>query len=144
MCWPRPPSGSCRLETRRRVALLTYGSPLERLYGRWFPAYFGPAALRELQRRDGLPGAISGGVTDPIGGPVRVSAEAGHPDVDRAALKDPLVYGRSREHPLPEPILGHSDYQADPAFATERQGLLDRIGPSVPRQAQGSSGRSSG
>ncbi|MER6235019.1 hypothetical protein ABT185_02890, partial [Streptomyces clavifer] len=28
--------------------------------------------------------------------------------------KDPLVYGRTPEHPLPEPILGHSDYQADP------------------------------
>ncbi|MFD6372806.1 hypothetical protein ACFWGM_38235, partial [Streptomyces roseolus] len=34
---------------RKRVALLTYGSPLERLYGRWFPAHFGPAALGSLQ-----------------------------------------------------------------------------------------------
>ncbi|WP_327321861.1 hypothetical protein OG735_04640 [Streptomyces sp. NBC_01210] len=125
--------------TRRRVALLTYGSPLERLYGRWFPAYFGPVALSELRsevhcwrnlwRR-----------TDPIGGPVMIPAEGDHPEVDRDALKDPVVYGRSARHPLPEPILGHSEYQADPAFAAERGELLDRLSPGVPRQARGGSG----
>ncbi|MFJ6633523.1 hypothetical protein ACIQMR_19365 [Streptomyces sp. NPDC091376] len=135
--------------TRRRVALLTYGSPLERLYGRWFPAYFGPAQLR----------ALDGELhcwrnlwrhTDPIGGPVRVPAEDGKPQVDREALKDPMVYGRTDTHPLPEPVLGHSDYQADPVFAEEREELLDRLPPALPRQRdesatpQGSSGRSSG
>ncbi|MFG3496375.1 hypothetical protein [Streptomyces sp. NPDC047928] len=145
--------------TRRRVALLTYGSPLERLYGRWFPAYFGPGPLsglhrevhcwRNLWRR-----------TDPIGGPVSLPAEGDKEEVDRAALRDPVVYGRTDEHPLPEPILGHSDYQADPAFAEERAGLLDRLPPAlplpVPQQRtqgpddaddsapQGSEGRSSG
>ncbi|UYQ60719.1 hypothetical protein [Streptomyces peucetius] len=136
--------------TRRRVALLTYGSPLERLYGRWFPAYFGPKALlglsreldcwRNLWRR-----------TDPIGGPMLIAGEQIHAgagcddptDVDRDALKDPVVYGRTQRHPLPEPILGHSGYQADPMFAEERAALLDRLTPTVPRQAQGSSGRSS-
>ncbi|MGW0312511.1 hypothetical protein [Streptomyces flavidovirens] len=135
--------------TRRRVALLTYGSPLERLYGRWFPAFFGPACLealshevrcwRNLWRR-----------TDPIGGPVRVKGTQG-PDVDRAPLKDPLAYGRTREQPLPAPVLGHSEYQADPAFDEERTALLDRLSPcEVPRQrpdtplGQRSSGRSSG
>ncbi len=39
---------------RRRVALLTYGSPLERLYGRWFPAYFGPRRARRAAPRGGL------------------------------------------------------------------------------------------
>ncbi|MEV3988416.1 hypothetical protein AB0J57_05855 [Streptomyces sp. NPDC049837] len=155
--------------TRRRVALLTYGSPLERLYGRWFPAYFGPRPLaalhrevhcwRNLWRR-----------TDPIGGPVNVPAEGDKPEVDHRALRDPVVYGRTHEHPLPEPILGHGDYQADPVFAKERTVLLDRLPPAlplpvpapvpVPEQrteepgqrtqetspdgAQGSSGRSSG
>ncbi len=37
------------------------------------------------------------------------------------------MYGRTGDHPLPEPILGHSDYQADPAFARERTALLDRL-----------------
>ncbi|MEU7059085.1 hypothetical protein [Streptomyces sp. NPDC046197] len=115
---------------RRRVALLTYGSPLERLYGRWFPAHFGPAALialhhdvdcwRNLYR-----------LTDPIGGPVRLPGDDG-PDVDRAPLKDPLAYGRTARHPLPAPILGHSDYQADPVFVEERQRLLARLRPGLP------------
>ncbi|MEU6530695.1 hypothetical protein ABZ869_16100 [Streptomyces sp. NPDC046928] len=117
---------------RRRVALLTYGSPLERLYGRWFPAHFGPDALaslhaevdcwRNLYRR-----------TDPIGGPVRLPGDTG-PAVDREALRDPLAYGRTPEHPLPAPIHGHSDYQADPAFAEERERLLGRLHPEVPGQ----------
>ncbi|MFI1760964.1 hypothetical protein ACH41H_02650 [Streptomyces sp. NPDC020800] len=117
---------------RGRVALLTYGSPLERLYGRWFPAHFGPDALialhrdvacwRNLHRR-----------TDPIGGPVRLPGDCG-PDVDPEPLRDPLAYGRTPEHPLPAPILAHSDYQADPAFARERAHLLARLHAEVPGQ----------
>ncbi|GAB1334137.1 hypothetical protein ACE1SV_07270 [Streptomyces sp. E-15] len=124
--WQLPPS------VRGRVALLTYGSPLERLYGRWFPAHFGPPALaalhqdiacwRNLYRR-----------TDPIGGPVRV-LDGTAPDVDHEPLADPLAYGRTYEHPLPAPILGHSDYQSDPAFGRERARLLARLRPEVPGQ----------
>ncbi|MEU3610300.1 hypothetical protein AB0E83_33415, partial [Streptomyces sp. NPDC035033] len=40
----------------------------------------------------------------------------------------------TRAHPLPEPVLGHSDYQADPAFAVCRAALLDRLLPALPRQ----------
>ncbi|MEU3746005.1 MULTISPECIES: hypothetical protein [Streptomyces] len=142
--WQLPPA------TRGRVALLTYGSPLERLYGRWFPAYFGPEALRALHRTIHCWSNLHR-ATDPIGGPVRVPAEADRPSVDAEVLLDPVAYGRTREHPLPEPILGHSDYQADPEFARRRSALLDRLPPAVPRQRdpndpdlQGSSGRSSG
>ncbi|MEU6854895.1 hypothetical protein ABZ901_33805, partial [Actinacidiphila alni] len=152
-------------ETRGRVALLTYGCPLDRLYGRWFPAHFGPDRLRALHddmhawrnlwRR-----------TDPIGGPVHLgpphpagsssgTAKTAAP-VDRGPLLDPVAYGRSLRHPLPAPVLGHSDFQADPAFAEERAALLAELarssGRTVPRAgtlpaqsgAQGSSGRSSG
>ncbi|MFI9583446.1 hypothetical protein ACIHCQ_16675 [Streptomyces sp. NPDC052236] len=129
--------------TRRRVALLTYGSPLERLYGRWFPAYFGPAALREF-RGDVHCWRNLWRRTDPIGGPVRVAAEGEEPRVDREALKDPVAYGRSDRNPLPEPILGHSEYQADPAFAIERRDLLDlldQIAPApLPHQQQRTEG----
>ncbi|MYY00108.1 hypothetical protein GT045_36315 [Streptomyces sp. SID486] len=122
--WQLPPS------VRGRVALLTYGSPLERLYGRWFPAHFGPPALaalhhdiacwRNLYRR-----------TDPIGGPVRVPGD-GTPDVDHEALPDPRAYGRTADHPLPAPVLGHSDYPSDPVFARERAALLARLRPDPP------------
>ncbi|WP_151477352.1 lipase family protein [Streptomyces albicerus] len=117
---------------RKRVALLTYGSPLERLYGRWFPAHFGPAALSSLHRDVDCWRNLYR-ATDPIGGPVGLPGDCG-PQVDREALKDPLAYGRTEEHPLPAPILGHSDYQADPAFAEEREKLLARLRPEVPGQ----------
>jgi hypothetical protein len=115
---------------RARVALLTYGSPLERLYGRWFPAHFGPAdrarlhreavCWRNLYRR-----------TDPVGGPVLPPPAAG-PEVDRPPLRDPRAYGRTRKHPLPGPVQGHSGYRTDPAFAEERARLLARLVSEVP------------
>ncbi|MET9359373.1 hypothetical protein ABZX93_00465 [Streptomyces sp. NPDC006632] len=126
--------------TRRRVALLTYGCPVERLYGRWFPAYFGPAPLEALHREVHCWRNLWR-ATDPIGGPVRTGG-----DVDKGPLLDPMAYGRTREHPLPAPILGHSDYQADPAFGRERALLLAELASSLPNQRadQSSSGRSSG
>ncbi|MEB3960191.1 hypothetical protein OKJ48_08000 [Streptomyces kunmingensis] len=132
---------------RKRVGLLTYGSPLERLYGRWFPAHFGPAALASLHRQVDCWRNLHR-KTDPIGGPINLTGECG-PQVDRPALLDPLAYGRTEQHPLPAPILGHGDYQADPAFAEERARLLARLKPGVPQprpeaDPQGSSGRSSG
>ncbi|MCX4759799.1 lipase family protein [Streptomyces sp. NBC_01275] len=118
---------------RSRVALLTYGSPIERLYGRWFPAHFGPAALAALHQDIDCWRNLYR-LTDPIGGPVRVPGDEHGPEVDRAPLADPLAYGRTEEHPLPAPVLGHSDYQADPAFAEERRLLLARLRAEVPLQ----------
>lgn len=140
---------------RKRVALLTYGSPLERLYGRWFPAHFGPAALSSLHREVDCWRNLYR-LTDPIGGPMRLPGDRGH-QVDHGPLLDPLAYGRTDSLPLPAPILGHSDYQADPAFAEERRKLLNRLRPDLPgprhtgeppcpgpdADPQGSSGRSS-
>lgn len=120
--------------TRSRVALLTYGSPIERLYGRWFPAYFGPGQLHGLHRSVHCWRNLWR-ATDPIGGEIRLGEESG-PEVDRGPLRDPLVYGRTPEHPLPEPVLGHSDYQADPVFAEERAALLERLDPVLPQQAE--------
>ncbi|MBV1948885.1 hypothetical protein [Streptomyces sp. BV129] len=115
---------------RERVALLTYGSPLERLYGRWFPAHFGPAALAALHHDIGCWRNLHRR-TDPIGGPVRLPAGHG-PEVDHEPLPDPRAYGRTPEHPLPAPILGHSDYQEDPVFTRERDRLLARLHPDLP------------
>ncbi|MFB6847035.1 hypothetical protein ACFCXS_19545 [Streptomyces sp. NPDC056373] len=120
---------------RKRVALLTYGSPLERLYGRWFPAHFGPAALVSLHRDVDCWRNLYR-LTDPIGGPMRLPGDRG-PQVDHAPLMDPLAYGRTALLPLPAPILGHSDYQADPVFAEERRTLLARLRPETPAEPPG-------
>ncbi|MGW0731968.1 hypothetical protein [Streptomyces sp. NPDC002851] len=123
-----------RPSVRRRIAVLTYGSPLERLYGRWFPAHFGPEALTALHREVDCWRNLHRR-TDPIGGPIGLPGDCG-PDVDHPPLKDPLAYGRTEALPLPAPILGHGDYQADPAFAQEREKLLARLRPgAVPRQS---------
>ncbi|MFE7762782.1 hypothetical protein [Streptomyces sp. NPDC057438] len=115
---------------RERVALLTYGSPLERLYGRWFPAHFGPEPLASLHREIDCWRNLYRR-TDPIGGPIRLTSRHG-PQVDAEPCTDPLAYGRTAAHPLPAPILGHSDYQADPAFVEERRQLLDRLDTGLP------------
>ncbi|SHM84659.1 MULTISPECIES: hypothetical protein [Streptomyces] len=135
------------LVTRSRVALLTYGSPLERLYGRWFPAFFGPPALTGLHREmDDWRNLWR--FTDPIGGPILLSCEDGRA-VDEGPLRDPLAFGRTLQNPLPAQILGHGDYQADPVFDRVRAELLARLGPGIPAQrtnctgSQASSGRSS-
>ncbi|MFJ5678196.1 hypothetical protein [Streptomyces sp. NPDC093097] len=133
--------------TRSRVALLTYGSPLERLYGRWFPAFFGPPVLTGLHREMGDWRNLWR-FTDPIGGPIRLTCEDGRA-VDEGPLRDPLSFGRSLQSPLPAQILGHGDYQADPVFDRVRAQLLTRLSPGVPCRrtkelpAQESSGRSS-
>lgn len=132
------------LVTRSRVALLTYGSPLERLYGRWFPAYFGPPALTGLHREmDDWRNLWR--FTDPIGGPIRLTCEDGH-RIDQGPLRDPLSFGRTLQNPLPAQILGHGDYQADPVFETVRAELIARLGAQVlprPRPVDGSSSNQS-
>ncbi|MFF7729055.1 hypothetical protein [Streptomyces sp. NPDC008001] len=130
--------------TRSRVALLTYGSPLERLYGRWFPAYFGPVKLAALHD-DVHCWCNLWRSTDPIGGPVRLPGDTASATtaVDHGPLKDPLAYGRTAEHPLPAAVLGHSHYQADPEFARIRAALLARLAAWMPVPPQGSAGRSS-
>jgi hypothetical protein len=131
---------------RRRVRLLTYGSPLQRLYGRWFPAWFGPDALRRvgavLPARQPAPEAPVNGSTwpwrnlfrpsDPIGGAVffayQISA-ADNGDVDWQ-LMDPTV-DPPRGDRTPPRAYGHSDYFRDPAFDVALRALEDWDGAGV-------------
>ncbi|GAB3206872.1 hypothetical protein GCM10027294_11090 [Marinactinospora endophytica] len=104
--WQLP--GRCR----DRVVLITHGSPLYRLYGRYFPAYFGPEALGELR------GRVAGWrnlwrATDAVGGPIPTDRG----DVGFAEpLPDPRHYERRGGEALYPRVLGHSDYTGDPAY----------------------------
>jgi hypothetical protein len=135
-------------EESASVAFLTYGSPLRRLYCRFFPRYFSVAALdragsfllgcahedtpraerpwRNLHRR-----------SDPIGGPLLVTyppmvADPGPPpalvpagdngDIDRQLI-DPRFDRPDGDTCDPAPC-GHSDYFADPAFAASAKTLM--------------------
>ncbi|MGN9841973.1 hypothetical protein ACTMTI_27980 [Nonomuraea sp. H19] len=106
-----------RPELRRRVTMLTHGSPLRRLYAAFFPAYFGTAGLAAV--RDSVTWYNLYRLSDPIGGPVfgRVDPLAAGPDggdpVDRFCW-DPLRPGPGE--PLPE-ARWHSDYWHDPPYA---------------------------
>jgi hypothetical protein len=112
---------------RRRVGLLTYGSPAARLYGRFFPAYFGSDALRAVEQ------AVTSGhgtgwcnlyrLTDPIGGPVRVLVK----DDELIARGDVPIDHRDIDHHLWDPPRGetgddppvfysHWDYFTGPGY----------------------------
>ncbi|GAA3446628.1 hypothetical protein [Planomonospora venezuelensis] len=123
-------------EDRRHIRLLTHGSPLRRLYARFFPAYFGPGALRAV--RDAVarqPGPARDSHwrnlhrhSDPIGGPVFTSgypwtpAEGG---VDEP-LWDPAdpARGGPGDPRKPPRIFGHLDYYLDPAYDAALRRLI--------------------
>ena len=96
-----------------RLALLTYGSPLSRLYGAFFPAYFSAAALRAVSERVTLADVPPRWVnlyvdTDPIGGPVL-------PEIDRRLLPVPSLR-RLPGDTVDPAVRGHSDYPAATEF----------------------------
>jgi hypothetical protein len=96
----RPPDAS--------VALVTFGSPLRKLYHWAFPAYFTDRTLGGLRVSAWRNFHYD---TDPIGGPVRVST------VD-VRLNDPRTALFEWGQPLP-PVRGHSGYWSDPAMWTQ-------------------------
>ncbi|HEX6872965.1 MAG TPA: hypothetical protein VF163_17855, partial [Micromonosporaceae bacterium] len=108
-------------EARRHTALLTYGSPLCRLYLRAFPTYFHEKAVNDI----GAALAGSRGQerwvnlwrrTDPIGGAIGIG--------DRR-LADPASFGPLPGNRLPPPVQGHSGYQLTPQFG---QAMDDLVG----------------
>ncbi|WP_188193336.1 hypothetical protein [Nonomuraea sp. SYSU D8015] len=112
-----------RPEVRRRVGLLTHGSPLRRLYAAFFPAYFGTPGLAAV--RDSVAWYNLYRLSDPIGGPVfrRVDPLAGGPDggepVDRFCWDPPRRPGWP-----PEETRGHSGYWLDPLYEDALDGLI--------------------
>ncbi len=117
-----------------RVALLTYGSPLRRLYSRWFPAYVNTGVLEEVGERVGWRWLNLWRDTDPIGGwlfsphrpgdPPAVAGPAG--GVDRRQ-RDPWDVVVPLDDSVPPPILGHWPAESDPRFGDAVRELADRL-----------------
>jgi hypothetical protein len=108
---------------RARTALLTYGSPVCRLYMRAFPTYFNEKVLGDITGAVSGPDGQSRWVnlwrrTDPIGGAVGVE--------DRR-LTDPVGFNAPPGDRVPPAIAGHSGYQVTPEFAQAMTDLMARL-----------------
>lgn len=121
-----------------RVALLTLAAPVRRLYGRTFPAYFGPHQLAVLRRRLTSEGTVRWRNlvrrSDYIGGwvltKVPVPADAPTPAVDHEILDPPVLW--LDDNPSPPPAHLHSDWFPDPQtrpHATTLAATLPQVPP---------------
>ena len=110
-------------EVRARTGLLTLASPVRRLYGRTFPAYFGAHQLEVFEQRmtrpDGLHWANLVRETDYIGGWAR-SRDDG--SVDHWILDPPVLWEDA--DPAPPPTHRHSNWFSDPQTRPFAQRLL--------------------
>jgi hypothetical protein len=108
-------------DAKPHTALLTYGSPLARLYQRAFPNYFGPKVIGDIA---GSVGSVNGQArwvnlwraTDPIGGPIGAG--------DRR-LADPIAFDPLPGERLAPAVAAHSGYQVTAQF---EQAMSDLVG----------------
>jgi hypothetical protein len=130
-------------QARRRMVLFTYGSPLDILYRRTFPAYFGPGMLGSLASTLSLeiqwPWQHFYCRTDPLGnrldelGPggsiplpgeeLETKPAASRPNTQ---LFDPYPWRGLRGEP-PLPIRGHSAYLSHPQFKQRVEMVLREL-----------------
>ena len=108
-------------EAKRRTALLTYGSPLNRLYRRAFPNYFNDGVFNEIAEAVAGPHGEERWInlwrrTDPIGGPVGIG--------DRR-LADPSSFDPRPGDRIAPAVQAHSNYQLTPQF---NQAMDDLVG----------------
>ncbi|MBM0236445.1 hypothetical protein JNW88_03455 [Micromonospora sp. ATA32] len=123
-----------RPEVRRRVALLTYASPLKRLCAQLYPAYLGEPVLHEIGDRIGWRWLNLWSNTDPIGGWIFSRQRPGDPPacpppaalVDRR-LRDPEDVLAPPGDSSPPPIRGHMPYESDDRYAAAVRELADRL-----------------
>ncbi|MFB9850385.1 hypothetical protein ACFFMR_08315 [Micromonospora andamanensis] len=120
---------------RHRIWFFSYGCQLTRLYGRIFPAYFGPDRLPVLAEALTRPG---GGTrwtnfwrdTDPLGWPVT----AGERDI---AVTDPEALHPSDGEVADPPIRSHSGYPEAAEFQRERSRVAWLLRRAVPSPRRG-------
>ena len=118
--------------TRERVALLTFGSPLRRLYARNFPAYFGTDALPRLSGRQQSRWINLWALSDPIGSWVIDKDDrtmgAALAGVDFRLLDVQALTLRS-DGTFP-PICGHSGFWVRPEYQSAVTELETEVTPS--------------
>ncbi|MDT4928670.1 MAG: hypothetical protein QOF92_1537 [Pseudonocardiales bacterium] len=135
-------------EVRARMSLLLLAAPVRRLYGRAFPAYFGPEQLARLRAHLTDNEVVRWRTlvrrSDYVGGcafePKRNAAEHGF--VDRIIYDPPVLW--SDKDPSPPPTHRHSDLFPDPQvspYAAELARLLEvggaAAGPAPERDRTG-------
>lgn len=109
---------------RARVGLVTYGSPLDRLYARAFPHYFGKASLADVDRVLGGRWRNLYRLSDPIGARV-FPPERSDQDL---MFTDPAFGKEAYEFTWPR-TRAHSDYPHDPRFAETIAAVASSLGP---------------
>ncbi|SCL52878.1 hypothetical protein GA0070604_2659 [Micromonospora eburnea] len=116
-----------------RVALLTYGCPLRRIYARLYPAYFGDQALCDLGDRLDWRWRNLWRDTDPIGGPIFGHHRGALPscgipaagDVD-VRLRDPRAVAIDPTDTVPPPVERHWPYHTQPEYQAAVRHLAEQ------------------